>query len=152
MPTKQTAPKTKIEVNSERKQAASHLFNTTVEGKILDEQTSWRKITHRNITLHIKICNELSHFSLSFFPLKIEFPLYLICSFKKRANTEARDINKNIHGISVTQTNIVRRNSQDNNINYNPYFVAEDDFQVLRSFHFSDVGHEGKNQYFKLIA
>jgi len=106
LPTKQTSPKTKIEVNSERKQAASHLFNTTVEeGKILDQQTSWRKITHRT-------------------------------------NTEARDINKNIHGISVTQNNIVRRNSQENNINYNPYFVAEDDFQVLRSFHFSDVGHE----------
>ena len=77
----------------------------------------------------------------------------MIYSFKRRANTEeARDINKNIHGISVTQSNIVRRNIQDNNINYNPYFVAEDDFQVLRSFHFSDVGHEGKNQYLKLIA
>ena len=90
--------------------------------------------------------------SPSFFLFKIKCPLYLICSFKRRANTEARDINKNIHGISVTQNNIVRRKSQDNNINYNPYFVAEDDFQVLRSFHFSDVGHEGRNQYSKLIA
>ena len=126
-------------------------MNTTVEeGKILDEQTSWRAITHRNVTLQL---NEFSPFCLSFFLFKInKFSLYLICSFKRRANTEARDVNKNIHGISVTQTNIVRRNSQDNNINYNPYFVAEDDFQVLRSFHFSDVGHEGKNQYFKLIA
>ena len=157
LPTKQTSPKTKIEVNSERKQAASHLFNTTVEeGKILDQQTSWRKITHRDITLHIKICYEFSPFFLSFFLsfslFQIKCSLYLICSIKRRTNTEARDINKNIHGISVTQNNIVRRNSQENNINYNPYFVAEDDFQVLRSFHFSDVGHEGKNQYLKLIA
>ena len=153
LPTKETASKTRLEVNSERKQAAAHLFNTTVEeGEILEQQTSWRKITDRNITLHLQICYEMSSFLLSFFLFKIKFPLYLICSFKRRANTESRDINKNIHGISVTQNNIVRRNNQNNNINYNPYFVAEDDFQVLRSFHFSDVGHEGKNQYFKLIA
>ena len=67
LPTKQTAPKTKIEVNSERKQAASHLLNTTVEGEILDQQTSWRKITHRNITLQFKICYPLSPLLLSFF-------------------------------------------------------------------------------------
>ena len=76
LPTKQTSPKTKIEVNSERKQAASHLFNTTVEeGKILDQQTSWRKITHRDITLHIKICYEFSPFFLSFSLFQIKCSL-----------------------------------------------------------------------------
>ena len=68
LPTKQTAPKSKVEVNSDRKQAASHLLNTTVdEGKILDQQTSWRKITDRNITLHFKICYELTPSLLSSF-------------------------------------------------------------------------------------
>ena len=88
LPTKQTSPKTKIEVNSERKQAASHLFNTTVEeGKILDQQTSWRKITHRNITLHI---NEFSpflpSFFLSFFLFEINF-LYIWFAALKEGQT-----------------------------------------------------------------
>ena len=120
------------------------MFNLTAEEeKILDQPSSLRKITHRNLKLHTSLSNE---FQPSFLCLIKRILLYSVCSFRRRSNSEATDINKNIHGISVTQSNIVRRNSQENNINYNPYFVSENDFHLLRSYYFSDVGYEGKTQ------
>ena len=31
-------------------------------------------------------------------------------------------------------------------MNYNPYFVTEQEFDLLRSYHLSDIGYQGKIQ------
>ena len=61
--TKQTGPKAKIELKSEI--PALNILNMTAkEGKILDKQTSWSKVTHRYLMTTLSQADNISNFNV----------------------------------------------------------------------------------------